>query len=163
MPWRKGILDGYSSVVDVLPTTQERLPLVVVLPPALSLPVRHWTFKDDKHIPLGLLLMLKDWELTDILYIKSAGGLMKEPFGNLEEVSERMRQLGYEFPPDYHNARRRMQKDIDNGEISCWLTGSSIRCDSYGFRKLVPADEFGRKMPRRFITLRNGKAYGVTY
>lgn len=147
MPWEKGILDGLSHVLDILPP--DNLEHVMKIEDILlGLPVRHWLYRNDQSFTYGLLLFVKKLKVQSKLYIPTHPWMPQDRFPGYTSILDfydtrkleaKLNEIGVSLPPEYNDEFREMQDCLDTSDFRCF---PQAKLDmKHGYRELVPVDE----------------------
>ncbi len=146
MPWEKGILDGLSHMLDILPpdNLDHRMKME---DSGIGIPVRHWIYRIRGRYTNGLLLFVKDFLVQSNLYIVEEwtgsdsfrASVLR--FHNPEELRSKLKELNVQLPPNYDRLYRGMQACIGDSDFRCFV--KSAFDSRFGYREFVPVDEIG--------------------
>ncbi len=68
MPWERGILNGLSHMLDILPPDNPEHRMIIN-DPGIGVPVKHWLYRKNKNYTHGLLVFVKNFKVQSNLYI----------------------------------------------------------------------------------------------
>lgn len=146
MPWDRGILNGLSHMLDVLPPDNPEHRMKIN-DPGIGVPVRHWLYRKSKSYTHGLLVFVKDFKVQSNLYIvhewisssRFHGTILE--FYNPEELKAKLVEVNLPVPRGFDISYKEMQEIADSSDFRLFLKSAFDM--TYGYREFVPIDQIG--------------------